>query len=173
MQASEYRLSTVWRLEAPLHAVWNAIHDSARWPEWWKSVEQVAELETGSSDGIGALQRYTWKGRLPYRVVFDVRVTRIEPLVALEGMASGDLEGIGCWRFSSERDGVKPNALKFSCSGPSVTKPPKSARQDIKPAAARTRAAPGGLPPWPRRAETWPAAGRCESAGHRFVSQQG
>jgi len=106
MQASEYRLSTVWRLEAPLEAVWNAIHDSARWPEWWKNVERVAELEAGSSDGIGARQRYTWKGRLPYRVVFDVRVTRIEPLVALEGIASGDLEGIGCWRFSSERGSI-------------------------------------------------------------------
>jgi uncharacterized protein YndB with AHSA1/START domain len=102
MQVSEYRLSTVWRLEAPLQAVWTAIHDSARWPEWWNSVEQVAELEAGSSDGIGSLQRYTWKGRLPYRVVFDIRVTRIEPLVALEGMASGDLEGTGCWRFASE-----------------------------------------------------------------------
>ncbi|MDQ7976229.1 SRPBCC family protein [Paraburkholderia sp. SARCC-3016] len=106
MQPSEYRLSTVWRLEAPLPAVWTAIHDSARWPEWWKNVERVAALEAGSGDGVGALQRYTWKGRLPYRVVFDVRVTRIEPLVALEGIASGDLEGTGCWRFSHERGGV-------------------------------------------------------------------
>src|ERR1700754_1040746 len=103
MRMSEYRLSTVWQLEAPLHAVWTAIHDSARWPEWWSSVEQVAQIEAGTSDGIGALHRYTWKGRLPYRVVFDVRVTRIEPLIALEGIASGDLEGIGRWRFSNER----------------------------------------------------------------------
>ena len=29
-------------------------------------------------------------------------VTRIEPLVVLEGVASGDLEGIGIWHFTSE-----------------------------------------------------------------------
>jgi hypothetical protein len=33
-----------------------------------------------------------------------MRITRIEPLVALEGEASGDVEGTGRWRFSSERD---------------------------------------------------------------------
>ncbi len=103
MRPSEYRLSTIWRLDAPLHAVWAAIHDSSHWPEWWNSVEEVAELEAGSTEGVGALQRYTWKGRLPYRVVFDMRITRIEPLVALEGEASGDLEGIGRWRFSTDR----------------------------------------------------------------------
>ncbi|HEY3597485.1 MAG TPA: SRPBCC family protein [Paraburkholderia sp.] len=101
---SEYRLSTIWRLDAPLDAVWTAIHDSARWPEWWKNVERVAELEAGSEGGVGALQRYTWKGRLPYRIVFDVRITCIEPLIALEGEASGDLEGMGRWRFSTERN---------------------------------------------------------------------
>src|SRR5262249_13571896 len=104
MPPSEYQLSTIWRLEAPLQAVWTAIHDSSHWPDWWKSVEQVSELEAGTTDGIGSLQRYTWKGRLPYRVVFDIRVTRIEPLVALEGIASGDLEGIGIWRFTSDQN---------------------------------------------------------------------
>jgi Polyketide cyclase / dehydrase and lipid transport len=101
MSASEFRLSTVWRFDAPLNTVWNAIHDSARWPEWWTSVERVEALEQGAENGLGALQRFTWKGRLPYRVVFDVRVTRIEPLVALEGVASGDLEGMGRWRFAN------------------------------------------------------------------------
>jgi len=101
MSALEFRLATVWRFVAPLDTVWNAIHDSARWPQWWASVERVEALEEGEQNGVGALQRFTWKGRLPYRVVFDVRVTRIEPLVALEGVASGDLEGIGRWHLPS------------------------------------------------------------------------
>lgn len=102
MQRIDYQFSTVWRLDAPLQAVWAVIHDSARWPEWWKNVERVAQLEAGDADGVGAVQRYTWKGRLPYRLVFDMRVTRIEPLVALEGDASGDVEGSGHWRFSTD-----------------------------------------------------------------------
>jgi uncharacterized protein YndB with AHSA1/START domain len=98
----EYQFSTIWRIDAPVQAVWAVIRDSARWPEWWKNVERVAELAPGSGEGVGAMHRYTWKGALPYRIVFDMRVTRVEPLIALEGEASGDVEGTGRWRFSSE-----------------------------------------------------------------------
>ena len=89
MRTVEYRFSTIWRLDAPVQEVWAAIHDSARWPEWWNNVERVDQLEAGSDQGVGVVQRYTWKGRLPYRLVFDMRVTRVDPLVALEGKASG------------------------------------------------------------------------------------
>jgi hypothetical protein len=34
--------------------------------------------------------------------VFDIRATRIENLVAIEGTAEGDLEGIGRWHFSRQ-----------------------------------------------------------------------
>ena len=101
MRASEYRFITIWRIEAPLQPAWDAIHDPAAWPDWWHCVERVIEVEAGADDGVGALHRYTWKGRLPYRVRFDMRVTRVEPLSLLEGEASGDVEGVGRWRFSS------------------------------------------------------------------------
>lgn len=102
MRSIEYQFFTIWRIDAPLQAVWAAIRDSGRWPEWWKNVEGVAQLEAGTRDGVGAVQRYTWKGWLPYRLVFDMRVTRVEPLIALEGEASGDVEGVGRWRFSMD-----------------------------------------------------------------------
>jgi uncharacterized protein YndB with AHSA1/START domain len=98
----EYRLSTIWHIDAPLQEVWAAIQDSAHWPEWWNNVVCVEQLEAGSDQGVGAVQRYTWKGWLPYRLVFDMRVTRVVPLVALEGEASGDVEGAGRWSFSSD-----------------------------------------------------------------------
>ena len=104
MQVTQFHLVTIWRIDAPVGAVWAAIHDLARWPEWWRSVEGVTDIEAGSSEGVGALLRYTWKGWLPYRLVFDIRVTRVEPLVTLEGEASGDVEGTGSWRFSTDRD---------------------------------------------------------------------
>ena len=104
MRASEYRFVTVWKIAAPLQSVWDAIHDPAAWPQWWACVERVIEVEKGARDGVGALHRYTWKGRLPYRVRFDMRVTRVEPLVSLEGEATGDVEGSGQWRFSSRDD---------------------------------------------------------------------
>ncbi|WP_213302141.1 SRPBCC family protein [Paraburkholderia sacchari] len=99
---AEFRLTTLWCIEAPLQQVWDAVHDSINWPKWWKNVEAVRELQAGETDGLGAVHRYTWKGVLPYRVIIDVRVTRVAPLVALEGEASGELEGVGRWHFATD-----------------------------------------------------------------------
>jgi hypothetical protein len=35
---AEYRLLTIWRIEAPLEAVYAAIHNSPHWPVWWPGV---------------------------------------------------------------------------------------------------------------------------------------
>lgn len=99
---ADFRLTTVWCIDAPVQPVWDAIHDATQWPAWWANVQAVHELQAGRADGLGAVHRYTWKGVLPYRVVIDVRVTRIVPLVALEGEASGALEGVGCWHFTPD-----------------------------------------------------------------------
>jgi len=101
---AEYRLLTIWHIEAPLEEVYAAIHDSLRWPEWWPGAQKVEQTAAGDADGINSVRRYSWQGQLPYRVVFEVRTTRIEELVAIEGTARGDLEGVGRWHFS--RQGV-------------------------------------------------------------------
>jgi hypothetical protein len=97
---AEYRLLTIWRIEAPLKAVYAAILDPLRWPDWWPDVHCVKQLAAGDADGIDSVCRYSWKGKLPYELVFEVRATCIENLVAIEGIAQGDLEGIGRWVFS-------------------------------------------------------------------------
>ena len=99
---AEYRFVTIWRVSAPVREVYQAIYHSSRWPSWWKGIETVVALEPGDELGVGSLQRYTWKSRLPYRLTFDMRITRVEPLIALEGVASGELAGMGRWEFSEE-----------------------------------------------------------------------
>lgn len=99
---AEYRLLTIWRIKAPLEKVYAVIHNSLHWPEWWPGVKKVEEAAAGDAHGIDSVRRYFWQGKLPYRVVFEVRATRIEKLVALEGNAQGDLEGVGCWHFSRQ-----------------------------------------------------------------------
>ena len=99
---AEYRLLTVWRIEAPLEEVYAAIHDSPHWPDWWPGMQRVEEVAAGDADGINSVLRYFWRGKLPYRMVFEVRATRIEKWVAIEGTVQGDLEGIGRWHFISE-----------------------------------------------------------------------
>lgn len=99
---TEYRLVSVWCIEAPVQRVYDAICRPLRWPDWWRSVEDVVEIESGNELGVGSLQRYTWRGRLPYTLTFTIRVVRVKPLVEVEGVASGELEGSGGWYFSAE-----------------------------------------------------------------------
>ncbi len=102
---ADYRFLTTWVLDARREPVFEAIHDSERWPTWWKGVEGAVELEPGDDDGVGSLARYTWKSKLPYRLEFEMRTTRVERPRLLEGRAVGELEGEGRWRFV-EQDGI-------------------------------------------------------------------
>jgi hypothetical protein len=99
---SEYHLQTIWRIDAPLRQVYDAIQDSLHWPEWWPGAEKVELIADGDVDGINSIRRYSWQGKLPYPVIFDVRATRIEAPVAIEGCASGDLKGTGHWHFAHD-----------------------------------------------------------------------
>jgi hypothetical protein len=85
--------------------VFQAIWDSERWPSWWRGVESVVKLEDGDEEGVGSLGRYVWKSRLPYRLEFETRTTRVERPYLLEGEADGELAGTGVWRVF-EQDGV-------------------------------------------------------------------
>jgi hypothetical protein len=96
---SQFSLVTQWHLEARVERVWLAIVAVQDWPRWWRYVHEVQELTTGDGDGIGALRRYTWSSRLPYRLSFDMRVTRVErphrwrplPRVTCRASAAGTL----------------------------------------------------------------------------------
>ena len=101
-----YRFLTTWVLAAPIERVFDAIHDSEAWPSWWKGVEEVEREEPGDADGVGALDRYVWKSRLPYRLEFRMRITRVERPHFMEGEAVGELQGEGRWRLFEGDDGT-------------------------------------------------------------------
>lgn len=96
---AEYEFLTTWLIEAERQRVWDAVYDSERWPEWWRGVEEAERLEKGDEAGVGQLGRYVWKAKLPYRVEFHMRTTRVEAPHLLEGDATGELAGVGRWRF--------------------------------------------------------------------------
>ena len=102
---ASYSFVTVWRLNAPIERVYEAIRDSLRWPEWWPTVTRVEQISAGDpKTGVGDVRRYTFKGSLPYTLSFDLRVERIEPPRTLAGRATGELEGTGVWTLT-ESDG--------------------------------------------------------------------
>jgi hypothetical protein len=98
--ATEYHLLTIWHIEAPQAVVYDAIRDSLIWPAWWHGAEKVEQTDCGDPNGLNSIRRYAWRGKLPYPLVFEVRATRITPGTVLEGLATGDLEGLGRWNFS-------------------------------------------------------------------------
>ncbi len=97
----QFSLVTHWHLDAPIERVWEALVVPQQWPRWWRYVIAVAELEKGDADGVGALRRYTWSSRLPYRLSFAMRTTVVERPSRMEGIASGDLDGSGRWRLEA------------------------------------------------------------------------
>jgi hypothetical protein len=100
--ATQYSFVTIWRFDAPIDAVWDKIIDSESWPQWWKYVQSVTELEPGDENGVGSLQHITWTSALPYKLSFDSRVTRVEKPHVIEAVAMGDLNGTGRWQLSQE-----------------------------------------------------------------------
>lgn len=97
-----YRFLTTWLLEAPREPVFQAIWDSKRWPTWWPGVESVVELKPGDEEGVGSVGRYAFRSRLPYRLEFDMRTSKVERPWLMEGEAVGELAGTGRWRLFEE-----------------------------------------------------------------------
>src|SRR5215208_5086208 len=99
---ADYSFVTLWRFRAPLEPVWDLVYRSEDWPAWWRGVERVERVQQGDAAGLGALQLYTWRSKLPYRLAFHMRLTRVEPLSLIEGEDVGELTGRGLWRFTQE-----------------------------------------------------------------------
>ena len=75
------------------------LQDAARWPEWWRGVVRVTELEPRTRYEIA------WRSRIPYDLEFEFVVLDQDAPLSMNGRAEGDLEGTGRWRLF-EQDGV-------------------------------------------------------------------
>ena len=96
---ADYAFLTAWRVAAPREAVFEVLHESERWPEWWDGLERVMKIEDGDQEGRGSLGLYTWRSVMRYRVEFEMRITRVERPYRMDGEAEGELAGIGSWRL--------------------------------------------------------------------------
>jgi uncharacterized protein YndB with AHSA1/START domain len=96
-----YEFVTIWRFDAPIEQVWDAIKDSENWSEWWKGVLRVEQIKDGDENGIGSIHRSTWKSALPYKLEFKTELIKLEHLKTIEAKAFGELEGVGLWTFTA------------------------------------------------------------------------
>ncbi|MGO9292584.1 MAG: SRPBCC family protein [Streptosporangiaceae bacterium] len=103
---AEYHFVSRWQIQAPIERVWEEIYHAERWPDWWKYVVGVDELEPGAADGVGRRARLLFRTRLPYTLGFDFCLTRVEPPSKLDAEATGELEGTGRWTLTPARGGT-------------------------------------------------------------------
>ena len=99
---AQYEFVTLWNFKAPQEEVWDLIFHSEQWPEWWPGVEKVERIKDGNASHVGAIHRYTWKSKLPYRLIFEMETARVDPPSLIEGRAIGELQGQGRWQLSND-----------------------------------------------------------------------
>jgi hypothetical protein len=100
---ASYAFRTEWHVPAPIDRVFELLHDSLAWPEWWPAVTAVEQMRPATGGAtVGSVLRYTFKGKLPYTLTFDMLVDRDEPPTSIGGRASGELEGTGLWTLREE-----------------------------------------------------------------------
>lgn len=102
---ASYEFLTTWLLECPRPAAWDVLQDTVRWPEWWRGVKRVDELDPGDENKVGSRFDIEWRSRLPYPLVFEFVVDEVRGPHFMTGRASGELAGTGTWRLY-EQDGV-------------------------------------------------------------------
>lgn len=115
--ASAYRFMTLWWTSAGAGQVWDVLANYASWPTWWRGIQGVEVLRRGEESGVGTILRQRWRSRVPYTLIFDLEMLRIESGRLLDGRASGDLVGACRWTLASVDGGT---ALRFDvdvCTG--------------------------------------------------------
>ncbi len=98
-----YSFLSIWKIQAPLTAVWDTIYASEKWPDWWDDIEYVIELKEGDENGIGSIREYSLKSPLGYPINFRLELLQNVHFHFLEGKVTGDLSGKGSWRFYKDR----------------------------------------------------------------------
>jgi uncharacterized protein YndB with AHSA1/START domain len=102
----EFRFLTIWLLEAPIEKVWEAIADYEHLPSWWKSVDQIEQIQPGNDLGVGSIWHMVWKTPLSYTLTFRSEMIHVEPPDRLELRATGEVEGTGKWELSTVEEGT-------------------------------------------------------------------
>jgi hypothetical protein len=96
---TRYRCTSEWEVDASIDRTWDALLDVGKWPSWWRGFRAVERLAGGEPSGVGMRIRQHWRSLLPYTVVLDLEMTRVERHRLLEGRATGDMAGTCTWSF--------------------------------------------------------------------------
>lgn len=107
MAANEYHFITHWRMKSTVEEIYEVMGNGPDLMRWWPSVYlKVTELETGAPDGVGKVIDLYTKGRLPYTLRWQFRITEVNKPHGFSLEAWGDFVGRGIWSFKQDGDHV-------------------------------------------------------------------
>lgn len=98
-----YSFVTCWKVKAKMDEVWNAIYDTDHWPEWWKGVEEVKQIQCPNSP---CLHQITTRSNYDRPVSFNLRITSVEKNKFIKAETSGEFKGKAIWEFEEQSDGT-------------------------------------------------------------------
>ncbi|TLM85745.1 SRPBCC family protein [Pseudarthrobacter sp. NamE5] len=100
---ASYWFITTWKFVAPIGKVWEAVGDSASYPQWFSLVSSVSLVREGDREtGVGSVYRTHVNSKLPYSLSFELETVRRIPPHLLEVTSAGELEGSGRWDLTEE-----------------------------------------------------------------------
>lgn len=76
-----YRFQIVWWTPAAMDRIWEALADYARWPIWWRGIQNVEVVRDGDDSGVGTILRQRWRSWVPYTLVFDLEMLQSSRLL--------------------------------------------------------------------------------------------
>lgn len=102
-----------WHLDCGINAAWRLISQVQAWPAWWPQVRTVRVEGEAVHDAaladprVGTRVLIEWKTLLGYGLRLWLTTTRVAAPFELEGVAEGDLQGVGLWLLEPRHaDGV-------------------------------------------------------------------
>ena len=100
MAVHDYRFVTEWRVEGTREDVFSILERPEDLPRWWGAVYlDVRVLAPGNEAGVGRVVSLHTRGRLPYSLRWQLRVTDARRPEGFGFEASGDFSGTGRWQF--------------------------------------------------------------------------
>jgi hypothetical protein len=98
--SNDYAFVTRWRVPGTVEAVYDVLITGIEYPRWWPEVYlEVDEIALGGEHGLGKVGRLLTKGKLPYRLRWEMRVTEVRYPYGFTLEATGDFLGRGIWTF--------------------------------------------------------------------------
>jgi hypothetical protein len=107
MATNDYQFTTHWRVLGLTAKVYDILADASGYLRWWSQVYlEVIVVKPAGEHGLGGVFDLHTRGKLPYTLRWQARVSETNYPAGFTIEATGDFVGRGIWTFTQDRDWV-------------------------------------------------------------------